>query len=570
VLIALATFVSVAGLVAAYALFAREPEVASDSTLILRIGGNLPEVEPGGVFGSFLPSPPTVRAVVDSLRKAKVDSRVGGVLLVPGQTDALWAKVQEIRDAVVDFKRSRKPVVAYLEYGGDQEYYLATACDRIFLMPTSTLDLNGVANYELFFRGTLDKIGTVPDLLHIGEYKTASNTFTHTGFTPAHREMSESLTSDVYQQLVRAVADSRHKSEADVRAVIDQGPFLPENAVRAGLVDDLAYEDQIDDKVRLGRGRLRRLEASDYSRVSAWSLGLNKGPRIAVIYAVGLIASGESHPESAQGSVVGSETLNRYIRTARADESIKAIVLRVDSPGGSAVASDVIWRELMLTRAQKPVVASLSDVAASGGYYIAMPAHAIVSQPGTLTGSIGVVTGKFVPGGTLEKLGVSVETVSRGLMADMNSPIRPYSAEERAKVAEQMQATYDQFVEKVAQARNTTPERIDAVAQGRVWTGRQAKQMGLVDELGGLTRALVVAKARAKIAQDAEVELVIYPPRKTLYEIVADPWDQTQASLAGAMLNEGERRALAMLMAPLRLFRHGEPLTLMPYVFLRR
>src|SRR4051812_39707340 len=233
-----------------------------------------------------------------------------------------------------------------------------------------------MASFELFLRGTLDKIGAYPDALHIGEYKTASNTLTEHTYTPAHREMAESLNTDLYQQLVRGIADGRHKSEAEVKALIDHGPYLPEEALKAGLIDDLAYEDELDDKVKLAAGKIHYVDMNDYKQVTAGSLGLNRGPRIAVIYATGIIASGKSNYDSPSGTVLGSETIIEYLRKARADSSIKAIVLRVDSPGGSAVASDVIWREVMLTKNQKPLIASMSDVAASGGYYIAMPAHA--------------------------------------------------------------------------------------------------------------------------------------------------------------------------------------------------
>jgi len=274
--------------------------------------------------------------------------------------------VQEVRDAITDFRRSGKPIIAYLEFGGEQEFYLATACDKVFLMPAASLDLTGMASYELFLRGTLDKIGAVPDALHIGEYKTASNQLTERTFTPAHREMAESLNRDLYEQLVKGIATGRQKTEAEVRQLIDHGPFLPEDAVRAGMVDDVAYEDELDDKVSLGRGEVRFLEQHEYRSVSPGSLGLSRGPRIAVLYAVGIINSGESS-NSPQGEVLGSDTMVRYLRKARADESIRAIVLRVDSPGGSAIASDVIWREVELTRQVKPVIASMSDVAASGG-----------------------------------------------------------------------------------------------------------------------------------------------------------------------------------------------------------
>jgi protease IV len=569
-LVIAAVALSVAGLLAVALVVGRGPQVSGNSTLVLKIGGELQEMEPAGVLGQLFEAPPTVRSIVDALRKAKVDRRVTSVVIRPTSAAALWGKVQEIRDAITDFRRSGKPIIGYLEHGGEQEFYLASACDKVFLLPTATLDLTGMASYELFLRGTLDKIGAYPDTLHIGQYKSASNTFTEHTFTPAHREMAESLNSDLYAQLVSGIADGRRKSEQEIRNLIDHGPFLPEDAVRAGLVDDLAYEDEIDDKVKLSSGSARFLTESEYRQVTASSLGLNRGPRIAVIYATGVIASGESSYDSPSGQVLGSDTMVEYIRKARGDDSIKAIVLRIDSPGGSAIASDVVWREVMLTRPVKPIVASMSDVAASGGYYIAMPAHAIVAEPATLTGSIGVVMLKFVIDGTLKKLGMNMEGVSKGRFADIYSPVRAFTPEERVKVLEHMQATYDTFVEKAAAGRNTTPERIDAVGQGRVWTGKQAKQVGLVDELGGLERALAIAKQRAKLSPDSEVELVVYPGRKSIYEIVKNPFGSSERfGSLGAMLGIRERQALQTLAAPLRVFRRGEPLAIMPNVFVR-
>jgi protease-4 len=569
-LIVCAVSVSALGMLLLFSAVAREPQVPSNSTLVLRIGGDLNEMEPGGVFGPFFEGPPTVRAVVEMLRKAKTDKRISSVILKPSGAGALWGKVQEVRDALADFRRSGKPLVAYLEYGGEQEFYLATACDKVFLMPTATLDLTGMASYELFLRGTLDKIGAYPDALHIGQYKTASNTYTEHTYTAAHREMAESLNTDLYDQLVRGIADGRHKSEAEVKSLIDHGPFLPEDALRAGLIDDLAYEDELDDKVKLAAGKVRYVDINEYRQVSAGSLGLGRGPRIAVIYATGIIASGKSTYDTTGGQVAGSDTIVEYLRKARGDGTVKAIILRVDSPGGSAIASDVIWREVVLTRNQKPLIASMSDVAASGGYYIAMPAHTIVAEPSTLTGSIGVVLTKFVIDGTLKKLGMNMEGVSRGKFAQMYSPVRPFSPEERARMAENMQATYDTFVEKAAQGRNTTPEKIDAIGQGRVWTGKQAKQIGLVDELGGLDRAISIAKQRAKIAQDAEIELVVYPPKKSFYDIVRNPFGGSdRAGTLAALLGFSSPNVLQALAAPLQVFRRGEPLALMPNVFAR-
>jgi protease IV len=563
-----AVVVSAVGMLVLVAAIGREPQVASHSTLVLRVGGDLNEMDPGGVLGPFIESAPTVRSVTDMLRHAKTDSRISSVILKPSGAGALWGKVQEVRDAVVDFRRSGKPIVAYLEYGGEQEFYLATACDKVFLMPSATLDLTGVASYELFMRGMLDKIGAYPDGMHIGEYKTALNEFTEHTYTPAHREMAESLNTDLYEQLVRGIADGRHKSEAEVKSLIDHGPFLSEDALKAGLIDDVAYEDELDDKVKLGSPKPVYVDMNDYRQTSTpFGHGSQK---IAVIYATGLIASGRSSYDTTGSQVTGSDTLIEYLRKARADEGVKAIVLRVDSPGGSAIASDVIWREVMLTRQQKPLVASMSDVAASGGYYIAMPANVIVAEPSTLTGSIGVVLTKFVIDGTLKKLGLNMEGVSKGKYADLYSPVRPFSSDEKQRVFENMQATYNTFVEKAAQGRNTTPEKIDAVGQGRVWTGAQAKQIGLVDELGGLDRAVAIAKQRAKIPQDQDVELVVYPPKKSFYDIFKSPFGAgDRAATLGALLGFTNPRVLQQLAAPLQVFRRGEPLALMPNVFLR-
>jgi protease-4 len=583
-LLGVAFVVSIAGFVLLYLLIGREPSVASNSLLVLRVGGDLAEVAPNDVVGYLRGQRTlTVRGLVDNLRKAKVDARVSAVLLKPtGFESPFWGKVQEIRDAVLDFRKSGKPVYAYLEYGGDREYYLATAADKIFLMPSSPLDLNGVATYELFLRGTLDKIGAYPDLHHIGDYKTAVNTFTEKGYTPAHKEMDQALTRDLYDQLVRGIADGRRKNDAEVRALLDAGPFLPEDALRAGLVDDVKYEDQVEEVLRAARrsgadSGVRRVDGDDYARVSASSVGLNRGPRIGVIYAAGAITSGKSGFDPLNGPTVGSDTLIDYIHQARHDSSLRAIVLRIDSPGGSATASDAIWRELMIAkreRADRPIVASMADLAASGGYYIAMPAHVIVAQPSTLTGSIGIFGGKIVTGGVYEKLGAHIQSTSIGKHAEINSPARPYNADELNKLQEQLQAFYDQFVEKAAESRHSTPEKIDQLAQGRVWTGQQAKQNGLVDALGGLDRAIATAKQRAKIAADSEVELVIYPPRKSFYEILTDQFGGTGDQMAAgawlsANLTAGEIEALRTIRGPLALFRRGEPLALMPFAFLR-
>jgi protease-4 len=542
---------------------ASAPTVASNSTLFLRIQAPFPEIETNSLFTSLVDTPPTLRTVVAVIDKARQDERIRGMVVIPNTTGALWAQVQEVRAAMAAFKASGKSLVVYMEYGGASDYYLASAAERVLMMPAGTLDVAGLATYELFLRGALDKLGVYPDLLHMGEFKSASNTFTEKGFTPAHREMTRSLNRDAYDQLVSAIAKGRNKSVDEIRRLIDEGPFLPEEAKAAGLIDDLAYDDQIDDASPV-QGT-RRLESEEYLR--GFEAGVGSGPRIALLYAVGTIASGKSSFDAPGGWVLGSDTFVEWIRKVRADSSIRAIVIRVDSPGGSAIASEVIWRELMLTREVKPVIVSMGDVAASGGYYMAVPATAIVAQPGTLTGSIGVVTGKFVLEGTFDKLGVGTDSVSEGRNAEIYSPFRAFTPPERAKIEAQMQSTYELFVSRVAEGRRSSTEKIDAIAQGRVWTGKQARELGLVDELGGLDRAIVLAKEHAKLDAAKPVTLVIYPQKRSVFELFANPFGAGLGTSLEILTRRPEARILDAMAERLRLFRRGETLALMPNLF---
>jgi protease-4 len=376
--------------------------------------------------------------------------------------------------------------------------------------------------------------------------------------------MTESLNHDAFEQLVQAIATARKKTPQAVRQLIDEGPFLAEDALSSGLVDSLLYRDEVEEKVGLGNDETTDFD--DYVRSLRPKFSFSTRPRIAVIYAVGTIASGEAP----SGDVAASDTLVEYINQAADDKNVKAIVLRIDSPGGSSIASDVIWRALMLARESKPLIVSMGDLAASGGYYIAMPGHVIVAEPGTLTGSIGIYTGKLAYGGALEKLGVGMETVAEGKLADINSPIKPFTNAERAKIEEQVEAFYEQFVSKVAEARKSTPEKIDKVAQGRVWTGRQAKAIGLVDELGGLTRAIAIAKERAKLPAAGDVDIVVYPPKASIFEALSRPFgqaDEGESRSLLALFRPSERQVLRQVFAPVRLLKRREPLALMPFVF---
>jgi protease IV len=581
-LLGFAVLVSAAGFLLLHLVVSAEPAVPERATLVLRPSGALDEVLPDDVLRLVRGRERhTVRGYVEAIRKAKVDRRITGLVLAPrGLNSPFWAKVQDIRDAVIDFRESGKPVVAFLEASGDQAYYLATAADRIVLVPTADLDLKGLALYELFLRGTLDWIGAYPDFLHIGGYKTAINLYTERTFTDAQREMSISLTNDQFEQLVRGIADGRGKTEDEVRQLIDQGPFVADAAYASGLVDELAYEDELEELVPAHGGGDSLVELADYARVSDRSAGIRRGGTIALINAVGTIVSGRSAFDPVNGPLVGSETIIEHIRAARANRSVRAIVLRIDSPGGSSVASDVIWRELMLVKQGDnplPLIVSMSDLAASGGYYLAMAGDVVVAQPGTLTGSIGIFTGKFVTESMFDKLGANLEATSRGRHAEIYSPNRPFTPSERQKILTSMQVFYDQFVEKAAEARQTTPERIAAIAQGRVWTGRQAREVGLVDQVGGLYTAIAVAKQRARIPDDEEPTLLVYPPRRTLFDVVTEGFpgadaraERSAAQAVATLIGTREGLALAALMAPARLFRPGEGLALMPHVILRQ
>ena len=559
---ALVSAAAVAGLV----MFAtRGPAVPDGSVLWLRLPAALAERQPDDLLSQLGGPSTTLASVVGTLRKAAADDRIRAVVLAPSPQPLQWGMAQELRGAVAAFRESGKRIVAYLEYGGSQAYYLAAACDEVFLAPTSTLDLVGVAWYELFARDALDKIGAYPDMLHAGDFKTAANLYTEQTFTPEHREMTEALTRDFFDQLALGVARGRRMLIGDVHALIDDGPFLPGDALARGLVDGLLYEDELLERLADGDEPLEPLSLADYRRVDPASLGLGDGPRLAVVHVTGAIVHGRS-----AGGTAGAATLMEAVRAAREDEDVEAIVVRINSPGGGAIASDLIWREIVLAGEEKPVVASMSDLAASGGYYVAMPADVIVAQPGTLTGSIGVVGGKLALGGAFDKLGVAVEEVSAGRMAGINSIVNPYSDAGRERVQQIIDAFYEEFLARAAEGRGMTRDAVHAVGQGRVWTGRQARDLGLVDELGGMDAAVAAAKRLAGIEADREVTLVQYPRPRTFFETLSEGLEiRAGGSLLDAIL-PGSRLAAGAdaATAPLRLFRPGEPLALMPYIYL--
>jgi protease-4 len=494
------------------------PSFASNSYLGLTLSGEIPEAPPPSELGSLLESrPPSLRTIVESLDRAALDSRIKAVVLrvntLPG---AGWGKVQELRDALIRFKKSGKPAYAHLEFCGNKEYYLATACTKIYAVPTALLDVSGLAAEVTFFRKTLDKIGVQAQFEGVGKYKNAPNQFTETGFTQPHREQTDALLDSLFAQYVQAIGASRGKTPEEVKQIVDAGPYDGQKALEAGLVDEVLYQDELESRLK----QAERVTPGRYVR-SSRGFSFDGRPKIALVYAVGEIIPGESG--TAFGAeFVGSDTLARAIRRARTDSDIRAIVLRVDSPGGSGTASDVIWREMELAHGTKPVVISMGDVAASGGYYISMAGDALVADPATITGSIGVFGGKFSLRGLYDKIGINREILVRGKHAALFTEYRPWNDEERAKIRGLMEAFYEDFVSKAAKGRKKTYEEIHDVAQGRVWTGAEAHRIGLVDKLGGLDVALAEAKQRARIAKDQDVVLVILPERKGFWETLME------------------------------------------------
>ncbi len=559
------------------ALRKTEPPIRDNSVLTLRVAGALPDYSPDDPFKRYFGGPDqSLTGLVMQFKKAKVDNRIKAILLDVNMSGVGWGKAEEIRDAITDFRSSGKPVYAFIEFGLNKEYYIATACDKIIVPPPGELFINGLAADVMFFRGSLDKLGIYPDIYQIGKYKSAGDTFTQKQMTDAHRQYINELLDDLFNRYVNAIAQARHKTPEEVRALIDNAPYNAVKAKEAGLVDEAIYKDEAEKQLKTLLGykdsdAFTPVRGVDYRDVAPESLGLNKGERIAVIYASGDIGSGSSQNSPSGDQSIGSDTVAKALNDAASDKSIKAIVLRVDSPGGSGLASDIIWHAVEAANQKKPVVVSMSDVAASGGYYISASAAKIIAQPSTITGSIGVLAGKPVMRGFYDWLGISNEYVLRGKNAGMFRETEKFSDDERAKFEQWIKTTYyEDFVPKVAKGRKKDPQFVDSVGQGRVWTGAQAKDRGLVDEFGGLDRAIEVAKQLASIPADKGVERVILPyPTTFLQDLLsgADENSNTQVEqqrAVAAALPEDARRALRY-MALMDRMKNGESMLLMPF-----
>ncbi|MDG4663962.1 signal peptide peptidase SppA [Mycobacterium sp. 236(2023)] len=501
--------------------------------------------------------PLLLREAVSALHRAADDPRVAG-LIARVQIDAAPpGPVQELREAIVAFT-AKKPSLAWAEtYPGTLSYYLASAFGEVWMQPSGTVGLVGFATSALFLRDALDKLGVEAQFVARGEYKSAANLFTQDSYTEAHREADTALIDGLRAQVWEAVAASRGIDVTALDAIADRAPLMRNDAVTAGLVDRIGFRDEAYARIAEKSGAEgvspesgdadgddapSRLYLSRYARAKKPAVpGLKNTPRVAVVTVAGPIVGGRGGRQSPLGgSNAGGDTIAAALRQAAADDDVAAIVLRVDSPGGAVSASETIWREVVRVRERgKPIVASMGSVAASGGYYVSMAADAIVANPGTITGSIGVVTGKFIARDLKDRLGVGSDSVRTNANADAWSINAPFTEEQHAHVVAGADEIYTDFVERVAEGRNMTVEAVEQVARGRVWTGADALDRGLVDELGGLRTAIKRAKALAGIDDDVKVELA-HLPGSSMWDVLrpkpsSQPAAVSLPDLLGAM-----------------------------------
>jgi protease IV len=482
------------------------------------------------------------------LRWARHDPQLKAVFIRCGDLRTGWAKVQEIHRGLTALRAAGKTVWVFLAHAGVREYLLASAADQIVLAPAGTLEVAGLSSETTFIAGALKKLGIEAELVQMGKYKAAAETFTRSGMSAPHREMVESLIRDLYEQIVDAVAAGRGLERGEVQALLDRGPFLGPAAQQHRLVDALQYEDEAEERLRAQCGGAATIEQPEYhgrrGRVVRREVLRRRATTIGVLHLTGTVKLGESIAGPDAASACGAASVARDLKELRERDDVRAVVLRIVSPGGSGLASDLMWHEVVRTRARKPVVVSFGDVAASGGYYVGVAGHPVVAEGATVTGSIGVLAGKALLRGLFDQLGITKEVVSRGRHAALYSNYVPLGAEERQHLQAEAESFYTDFVNKVASGRQLTPEAVMAVAEGRVWTGRQAHAHGLVDQLGGMEQALDEAKRLVGLASDDLIALERYPKPKRLWKVsfnLNPPQARVSAVLPWLRFVAGER-----------------------------
>lgn len=535
----------------------KKPSIPGDSALVLNLDGDVPEAAAETIW---LPSlqergTPALQDVWTSLHAAASDPRIKAVVFEPHGLSAGWGKLQELHQQILDFKKSGKPVYALLTGAGSREYYVASAADKIFVSPDDLLDIKGFRVESIFVKDALAKIGVQMQVDHIGRFKDAGDMFTRNDMTPETRQVLSGVLDQIYNDFCTTVGQGRKKSADQIRAVIDAGPFLSQAAKDNGLIDVVGYEDQLytDLKKQTGVGDIKKVDIRTYVR------GLDrKGDRIAYLVAQGDIVRGD--PSSGSSQVIASVPMEKLIRQVRDDSSVKGVIVRVDSPGGDATASDEILHEMKLLSQKKPTIISFSDVAASGGYFMSMTGDPILAYPDTLTGSIGVLYTRPNIHGLLEKLGVQEDEITRGRLADLDSLTNPLSDAGQQKLHDMIDSTYHLFVNNVAQARRKSYDQIDPLAQGRVWTGQDARSNGLIDELGGLDQAVTLIRQRAKLSATGDTDLVTFPQKRSWVEMLASLGSDDSTD---AVLDRKIRAALPNL--PSRAMLRGGLQQVMPY-----
>ncbi len=503
------------------------PSVPADAVLVVELAGGVPEhvasEVPGFLPGSGGQDSITLYSLTEAIRSAAEDAAIRALVLHGNGSAAGWAKAQELRWAIEEFRESGKPVWAFLAAAGREDYYVASLADRIVIQPLGYLNMSGLRAEVTFFKGSLDKLGVEADLIRTGRYKTAGEPFSRTDLSPEWRQVLDSTLDEFFGQLVAGIARGRGQDAEHWRSVIDEGPFDADAARRLELVDDILDEEEFFEA--LGE----ELELEDVNRVSPPTYSRaarddgERGPRIAMLHAGGAIVSGPSwtDPFSGLQSTLGSETFVSQLQDLAADEGVAGVILRIDSPGGDAIASEQILTAVRRLAEEKPLVVSMSTVAASGGYYIAsVPDVPIVAYPGTYTGSIGVFTMHLNLRELYGKLGITKEVLTRGRFAGLGSDYKALTGDEREKVRGYVDTIYDAFLDRVATGRGVDVDSVRDLAEGRVWIGSQAASNGLVDELGGYERALELVKLSAGIDSSDSVRVFSYPPRRSLMEVL--------------------------------------------------
>ena len=509
-----------------------------------------------GLFGELTES---LDAAIGRLDKAANDEKITGVILRIHDPAIGWAKMNTFRKAIARVQAKGKKVHAWLADASNMDYVLASACDEIVMPEPGTLMLVGLRAEVSFYKKLFDLIGVKAEMLRVGEFKSAAEPYTRTEMSPEFRKEMEEILDDRYKMLVDSIAGPRKLAAAKVAAAIDEGPLTSRQAKELGLIDRLAYEDELESSLaRQAEGKTfkvvkkygKKKADTDFSGLAGMMkmmemlMGVEQpkrkssNPKLAIIYATGVIMSGKSQSDFMSGeSTMGSDTMIKAIREANKDVTVKAIVLRVDSPGGSALASDLMWHELGLVK--KPFVVSMGDVAASGGYYIAMGANRVFADPGTITGSIGVVGGKFALNGLYNKIGITTDVISRGKNSGVLSTTHGFSDNERDSMQRLLNDVYDQFVSKAAQGRKMDKTKLEKLARGRVYTGSAALKIGLVDELGSLDDAIAYAKQQAGVGADEKLERLVLPKATSPLESLFGPLDpNSDARVAQAAVRE--------------------------------